>query len=212
MDFRGQEIPNEIIKEYELPMDQFIHIAILYKKSSQIIMILLNCEEIIKFNIMLSGIENNTPLIFGNEKLDAEMTEIRIWNQKMPINYIKENYKIPLPILAENKGKLKMNIELKSKNIKKRNDSVFIFGDKNLGISSSDSNEKLGAYSSNSIIKLNKVGTQIDDNNLLNMFNDEEYPTIDVVNSNNNIDEDNFTIKSCNNNLFFQENDFIFDN
>lgn len=211
LDFRGQEIPNETIKEYELPMDQFIHLAILYKKTSQIIMVLLNCEEILKFNIMLSGIENNTPLIFGNEKLEGEMTEIRIWNQKMPINYIKENYKVPLPILAENKGKLKMNIELKSKNITKRNDSVFIFGDKNKGIISSDSNDKLGANSSKNIINFNKCGTQIFDNNLLNMFNDEEYPTIDVVNSNNKIDEDNFTVKSCNN-LFFQEKDFIFDN
>ena len=104
-----------------------------------------------------------------------------------------------------------MNIELKSKNITKRNDSVFIFGDKNKGIISSDSNDKLGANSSKNIINFNKCGTQIFDNNLLNMFNDEEYPTIDVVNSNNKIDEDNFTVKSCNN-LFFQEKDFIFDN
>ena len=37
---------------------------------------------------------------------------IKIWNRKLPIEYIKENYKTPLSILAENKGKLKIRLNL----------------------------------------------------------------------------------------------------
>ena len=82
LSFHGQEIPPEPIKNYNLPLDKFIHIAFLYKKTLQNIIVLLNCEEVTKFNFILSGLENNTPLIFGNEKFDGEMTEIRIWNQR----------------------------------------------------------------------------------------------------------------------------------
>ena len=103
MSFHGQEIPAEVTKQYNLPLDKFIHVAFLYKKTHQNIIVLLNCEEVTKFNFLLSALEINTPIVFGNEKFDGEMTEIRIWNERLPIDYIRENYKNPLPILAENK-------------------------------------------------------------------------------------------------------------
>ena len=108
--FKGQEIKSEQVKEYSLQLNNYIHIAILYKKKLNLIQILLNCQEILKFEIKLNGLNVNSELIFGNGNLDGELTEIKIWNQKMPISYLKENYKTPLPILAENKRKLKMKI------------------------------------------------------------------------------------------------------
>ena len=90
--FHDQEIPPEILRNYNLPLDQYIHVTFLYKKTYQCIIVLINCEEVAKFNFILSNIENNSKIIFGNENFDGEMTEIRIWNQRMPIEYIKENF------------------------------------------------------------------------------------------------------------------------
>ena len=223
--FRGQEIVPEIIKEYTLALDNFIHIAILYKKSLKNIVILLNCDEILKYNVTLSGIANNTPLIFGNERLEAEMTEIRIWNQKIPINNIRENYKSPLSILAENKGKLKMNINMnvntneQTKHIKKRCQSIFIFGDKNKENFFGDFINVEKIKSKNTIVLNNNKNLLDfdDDNNFDNNINNEEYPSIDVVNSNSqiidNINNNNEILNNLNSsqNIFFHEKDFIFD-
>jgi hypothetical protein len=132
--FKGQEINSELVKEYNIPLNQYIHIAILYKKKLNIIQILLNCEEILKFSIKLNGLNNNSELIFGNGNLDGELTEIKIWNQKMPISFIKENYKTPLPILAENKRKLKMKINKQDMTSGKKKfgfgNNPFTFGNK----------------------------------------------------------------------------------
>ena len=132
--FKGQEINSEQIKEYKLALNEYMHIAILYKKKLNLIQILLNCEEIIKFNIKLNGLNTNSELIFGNGNLDGELTEIKIWNQKMPIAYIKENYKTPLPILAENKRKLKMKINKQDMTSGKKKfgfgNNPFTFGNK----------------------------------------------------------------------------------
>ena len=49
LSFHGQEIPPEPIKDYQLPLDKFIHVAFLYKKTLQNILVLLNCEEVLKF-------------------------------------------------------------------------------------------------------------------------------------------------------------------
>ena len=46
--FKKQEIKPEIIKDYNLNMDTFVHVAIWYKKEKQNINVFLNCEEIIK--------------------------------------------------------------------------------------------------------------------------------------------------------------------
>jgi hypothetical protein len=216
LSFRDQEIPYDTKKEYTLPMDQYIHMAILYRKSLKALIILLNCEEIIKFNIVLSGIEYNTPLIFGNEKLDAEMTEIRIWNQKMPINYIKENYKSPLPILSENKGKLKMNFDI-NKNFRQRYDSVFILPQKDKSLNFGYSNDKINFSSSNSSINIDNKGKEGEGGD--NIIYDEDYPTMDAVNSNSiNIEKINdekysndyyYISKSSNNNAFFIDENYI---
>ena len=132
--FKGQEINSELVKEYNLSLNQYIHIAILYKKKLNTIQILLNCEEILRFSIKLNGLNNNSELMFGNGNLDGELTEIKIWNQKMPISFIKENYKSPLPILAENKRKLKMKINKQDMTSGKKKfgfgNNPFTFGNK----------------------------------------------------------------------------------
>ena len=217
--FRGQEIPQNITKEYNLPLNTFIHIAILYKKTEKNIILLLNCEEILKYNIELSGIENNTPLIFGNERLEGEITEIRIWNKRIPINFIKDNYKSPLPILAENKGKLKMNINIKQKRNNNRSESIFIFGndnkDKNLGKPNSDDLLFFSSKTLRSNININ-IESQIYDNKINNhfeniTFTEEEYPSIEDVNSNIGQNDMSLSIQSSSNSLFHQVKDFDFD-
>lgn len=205
--FHDQEFTPEVIKEYKLDLDQFMHVAIIYKKSLNALTILLNCEEIIKFPATLSGIENNSPLIFGNERFDGEMTEIRIWNQSIPVNFIKENYKIPLPILAENKGRLQMNINIKEKRRKfDRNDSVFLFGDKNKSFI--ESKDRTNLNSDNYNLQNN------DNNNIIDEFeniNIEDYPTLDLVNSKSQNINLNTNNQMINNELFCQEKDFNFD-
>ena len=213
LSFHGQEIPAEIIKKYNLPLDKFIHVAFLYKKALQNITVLLNCEEVAKFNFILSGLENNTPLIFGNEKFDGEMTEIRIWSNRMPIEFLKENYKVPLPILAENKRKLKMNIENKNKNKKKV--AAFAFGDKEAGtkinksqtfMDSKKFNINEGNNVNNNDFNFNN-NPEFMNNNFENEF-DQEYPTMDLVKTQSEPLNDN---KNNNMGIVFQENDFNFD-
>ena len=215
LSFHDQEIPSENIKNYTLPLDTYIHLTFLYKKTFQNIIILINTEEVVKFHFILSNIENNSNIIFGNENFEGEMTEIRIWNQRLPYDYIKENYKTPLAILAENKRKLKMNIDTNIiKNTKVRENRVFEFGDKN------KKKEKI-----NEKIEINNNNNQeLNDNNFANEFERVDYPSMDVVNNNekNNNFNDNMghneiynigdAFNNQNNNGFvFQENDFNFD-
>ena len=98
-------------------------------------MVLLNCEEVASFDIVLDKISSSSDIIIGNAGLDAELTEIKIWNQSMPIAYLKENYKSPLPILAENKRKLRMKINKQDENQQKKKfgfgQNAFVFGNKN---------------------------------------------------------------------------------
>ena len=229
LSFHGQEIPAEIIKQYNLPLDKFIHIAFLYKKTLQNIIVLLNCEEVVKFNFILSGLENNTPLVFGSERFDGEMTEIRIWNQRLPINFLKENYKTPLPILAEHKAKLNMNIENKEKK-KNLKESVFTFGEKekekkNLKKSTKVNNQEMPNQFDTSPNNNGFDFNNNEDNIFGNELPEEEYPTMDLVNTNSGLSVDSHSIldprNNINNNLnlsnqpsaefIFQEKDFNFD-
>ena len=206
LSFHGQEIPAEIIKNYNLPLDKFIHIAFLYKKTLQNITVFLNCEEVAKFNFILSGLENNTPLIFGNEKFDGEMTEIRIWNHRMPVQFLKENYKMPLPILAENKRKLKMNIENKDKKSKNR-DTTFSFGDKEKTNKLNKAQTMTGNKMPINIIS--ETNEEIMNNNESDFnYNPEDLPTMDLIQSNST---PIFANRNNNNDFVFQENDFNFD-
>ena len=150
------------------------------------------------------------------------MTEIRIWNQKMPIEYLKENYRTPLPILAENKRKLKMNIDNTiKKNTKIRENRVFEFGDKNKKNINIKSNQSLEFNNTNNISN----SQQFNNNEFGNEFTGEEYPSLDLVGANNenNInDNNNMTQNGMNNNggnfnnqigndFVFVEKDFNFD-
>jgi hypothetical protein len=231
LSFHGQEIPGEEIKKYNLYLDKFIHVAFLYNKALQNIVVLLNCEPVVQFNFILSGIDSNSPIIFGNEKFDGEMTEIRIWNERLPINFIKENYKTPLPILADFKSKLKMSVEIKEKK-NKRLDSGFQFGEKEQP-KKNIQKEKL--FQSAMVLEPKSLRSNNELNNEgfnTDMFGEElpieetpaeEYPDLELVNRfSTPISGDN-SLPSLNNNndpnrlqlsktqFVFQENDFNFD-
>ena len=172
--FKGQEIKAEIISQYNINLNEFIHVAILYKKRKEVIQILLNCEEILKFKIKLDGLNINSDIIFGYGNLEGELTEIKIWNQKMPISYLKENYKTPLPILAENKRKLKMKINKQDMNSGKKKfgygNNPFIFGNK----------ENINNNQNNNI-----NNNELNSNNQINpFFNDNENGMNENTNNN----------------------------
>ncbi len=197
MTFHGQEIPAEQIKDYTLPLDQFIHVTFLYKRTLQNTLVLLNCEPILQFNFILSGLESNTPLVFGSERFDGEMAEIRIWNQRLPIEFIKENYKCPLAILAEKKQKITMNIEKEKKS--KRLDSTILFENskvstknvrasvpRELNLKDNDANQNPEQNNNepidnNNLPDSNNNNEELMTNDFGNEFGDEEYPTMDVV-------------------------------
>ena len=214
LSYDSKEIPGENYRNYNLPLDQYIHITVLYNKSLKGFSLLINCEEITKFNLVLSNIEENSYIIFGNGNFEGEMTEIRIWNQIMPVEYIKENYKTPLPILAENKKKLRVNFDNKIKKNKVRENRVFEFGEKNKLKNITDSDSKG--------LTDNRNNQQLNNNEFGNKINAEEYPSLDLVNSNNENTNEIITqnemkynggnFSTTNNNDFvFQEKDFNFD-
>lgn len=130
INYNNTLLQGEKIKDYRLHLGSFVHVTIQYHKKEGTIQIFLNCDKVIEFKIVLDKINIKVDLIFGNGHLDAEMTEIKIWNQQMPIAYLKETYKSPLPILFENKKKLKMKINKQDQQKKKMEfgGNAFTFG------------------------------------------------------------------------------------
>lgn len=107
------------LSEYNISFDTWIHLAIAYKKKHGKIILYFNCEPILNFTINLNddiGIKGD--LIFGNGNFDGEVTEIRIWKEQLPQKFLRENYKSPLPILADNKKKIRMKINKQEKDRK----------------------------------------------------------------------------------------------
>jgi len=101
--------------DYQIPLEKWIHITISYKRKTGKLKIYMNCEEVVYFTASITD-ESRGDIIIGNSNLDGELTEIRIWNQEIPIKFIKENYKSPLPILADNRRKLRMKINKQEEN------------------------------------------------------------------------------------------------
>lgn len=213
--FKGQEINSEQVKDYSLNLNNYMHIAILYKKKLNLIQILLNCDEILKFNLKLNGLNTNSELIFGNGNLDGELTEIKIWNQKMPIAYIKENYKTPLPILAENKRKLKMKINKQDMTSGKKKfgfgNNPFTFGNKenaNINQSNNTNNNEVDTNA-----QINPFFTGEENNNNENSMNYPNFSTVmgDKDSFNFGFNETNINPNDNKNNDFNFNDDFNFD-
>jgi hypothetical protein len=119
MKYMNKILPYNKLGEYNISFDSWIHLGISYKKNKGKILLYFNCELIISFIVNLSediGIKGD--LIFGNGNFDGEITEIRIWRDQLPQKFLKENYKSPLPILADNKKKLRMKINKQEKDKK----------------------------------------------------------------------------------------------
>ena len=213
--FKGKEINSEKVKDYQLTLNQYMHIAILYKKKLNLIQILLNCEEILKFNITLNGINQNSEIIFGNGNLNGELTEIKIWNQKMPKSYIKENYKTPLPILAENKRKLKMKINKQDMTSGKKKfgfgNNPFTFGNKeNTAI---NQNNNANNNDENTNAQINPFFNNGENNNNENSINYPNFSTVmgDKESFNFGFNETNINPNDNKNNDFNFNDDFNFD-
>ena len=213
--FKGQEINSEQVKEYNLELNKFSHITILYKKKQGTIHILLNCEEILKFNVKLNGININAEIIFGNGNLEGELTEIKIWNQKMPISYIKENYKTPLPILAENKRKLKMKINKQDMNSGKKKfgfgNNPFTFGIKENINNNQNNNTNNNEMNANS--QINPFSNENENAPIENSINYPNFSTVmeDKDSFNFGFNENTINPNDNKNNDFNFNEDFNFD-
>jgi hypothetical protein len=119
--FKGKLLPSTKLQEYTLVSDKWTHLTFTYRKKKSNLTIFINCEAVISFHAILTeeiGLKGD--LCFGNSNLDAELTEIRIWKEEIPIKLIKENYRSPLPILAENKRKIRMKINKQDETAKKK--------------------------------------------------------------------------------------------
>jgi hypothetical protein len=143
--YLNKQIPPLKTNDYKLPVDKWTHIVYTYKSGK--LKFYINCEESVCFNLTLTeevGLKGDIHI--GNSILDAEVTEIRIWNHEIPMKFIKESYKSPLPILADNKRKLRMKINKQEENNKKKTEFVkpgankfqsFSFPQKNLLVNKS---------------------------------------------------------------------------
>ena len=225
--YQNNLLQGEKIKEYNLTVNQFMHVSILYKKKSGFVNILLNCELIIQFQINLDSININSDIIFGNGNLDGELTEIKIWNQEMPINYLAENYRTPLPILAENKKKLKMKINKQDNTHSKRFDfksGNFMFGNRESSINQNVINGLQGIDNSNNFNNdKNNYDFNPGDPVPIDLENSIQYPSLNSVVGDNEIKNSNFNNfnfdipDNNNNNIFgdpnnnnFKDSDFQF--
>lgn len=134
LNYQNNLLQGDKLNDYSLVLNQFFHLTIIYRKKKKQMKIYLNCEEATVFPITLDLIPLASDVIIGNGNLDAEITEVKIWNHEMPISFLRDNYKSPLPILAESKRKLRMKINKQDDNKdqpKKKfdfNKSVFQFG------------------------------------------------------------------------------------
>ena len=168
-----------------------------------------------KFNIKLNGLNINTEIIFGNGNLDGELTEIKIWNQKMPISYIKENYKTPLSILAENKRKLKMKINKQDMTSGKKKfgfgNNPFTFGNKE-NVNNNQSNN-INNNDMNNNAQINPFFDKNEINNIENSINYPSFPNVmEEKNSFNfGFNENTINPNDNKNNAFNFNDDFNFD-
>ena len=117
--YMNKLIPYNKISEYKISFDTWVHLAVTYKKKSSKIILYYNCEEILNFIVNLTEeVALKGDLIFGNGNFDGEITEIRIWKEELPQKFLRENFKSPLPILADNKKKIRMKINKQEKDKK----------------------------------------------------------------------------------------------
>lgn len=117
--YSNKLIPYNKVSEYKISFDTWTHLAISYQKKSGKMCLYYNCEPILNFMLNISddfGIKGD--LIFGNGNFDGELTEIKVWKEALPQKFLRENYKSPLPILADNKKKLRMKINKQEKDRK----------------------------------------------------------------------------------------------
>jgi hypothetical protein len=63
-----------------------------------------------EFSIPLDAFKDQT-LCLGQEKLSADITELRWWNRSLNVSEIKEQYRTPLELVYEKKKEIKYDRE-----------------------------------------------------------------------------------------------------
>ena len=130
----------------------------------------------------------------------------------MPINYLSENYRTPLLILAENKKKLKMKINKQDNTHSKKFDfksGNFMFGNRENSINQNVINGLQGIDNSQ-IVNNDKNNYEFNpgDPVSIDLENSIQYPSLNSVVGDNEIKNNNFNfdIPVGNNNIFDNQN------
>lgn len=119
----GKDEENNKIK-----LNTWNHLAFVYDNStSKRVLIYLNCLLIASsdFNFPLDTFKDQMFSI-GQEKLTADVTEIRWWNRSLSSSEIKEQYRTPLEIVYEKKREIKMKLKQPDKNKGANKDTVIL--------------------------------------------------------------------------------------
>lgn len=89
------------------------HVAIVYDNSQQKKLTLyLNCVLVKSSEFTLpSDLFKDQNLYLGKEKLNAELTEFRLWTSALSLSEIKEQHRMPLEIVFEKKKEIKVKFK-----------------------------------------------------------------------------------------------------
>jgi hypothetical protein len=169
--YKGKSLPSTKLQDYDLACDKWTHFTFTYRRKRSNLSVFINCEEVVNFQLALTeeiGLKGD--LCFGNGGCDAELTEIRIWKEEIPIKLIKENYKSPLPIVSENKRKIRMKINKQDDQTAKKK---FEFNKSNISGGSRLQSFAFGVK--NDLRSSSTIRSEISDNNVSSNNNRYEF-------------------------------------
>lgn len=113
---RGKALAFKKQGDLSIATDTWQHLGISYRRRIRKLTVYKNCELLGETDLTLDeNISKTGSVIIGNEQYDGEITEIRLWNQAIPVKFLKENMKCPLSILSESKRKIKTRINKENK-------------------------------------------------------------------------------------------------
>lgn len=123
IDYNNNKVALNKIKDVSIYCDQWQHIAVSYRKSKGVVNVYIMGELAYEGSVILiDGTSNFGDFIFGDGNMSSLITELRGWNQSIPVGILKENMKCPLPILSVNKRKVN---KVKIKNIENKKGQGF---------------------------------------------------------------------------------------
>jgi len=93
------------------------HLAIVYDNSkTKKLLYYLNCVLVASSEVSLpNDLFRDQTLSLGNYRLNAELTEFRLWTSSLSLSEIKEQHRMPLEIVYEKKKEIKVKFKATTK-------------------------------------------------------------------------------------------------